>query len=79
MFALYLLPLVSIFRKYGIWFHCYADDALIYLPLNQKDANYFKLLFDCLTDTRARMALDFLYISENKTLESPDLMTCWWL
>ena len=67
MFFLYLLPLGSIFRKYGIPFHCCADDTQIYLPLKQKDANSFKLLFDCLTDINTWMALDFLNFNESKT------------
>lgn len=32
-FSLYMLPLGSIFRKYKIHFHCYADTIQIYFPV----------------------------------------------
>ena len=37
VFSLYMVPLGSILRKYGVLFHCYADDAQIYLPFKWKD------------------------------------------
>lgn len=33
LFSLYLFPLASIFEKYGVSIHLYADDTQIYLPL----------------------------------------------
>ena len=46
LFSLYMLPLGSILRKYGISFHMYADDTQIYLPLRRRDTNSLKMLLD---------------------------------
>lgn len=36
LFSLYMLPLASIFERYDVSFHGFADDIQIYLPLNVK-------------------------------------------
>lgn len=66
--ALYLLPLGTIIRKYGVSFHFYADNSQIYLkPLKINDSYCAQHLFDCLQDIEAWMALNFLNLSENNT------------
>lgn len=67
LFALYLLPLGHIFRKFGISFHIYADDTQIYLPLNRKDTCTLAPLLQCLEEIKAWMAQNFLCFNENKT------------
>lgn len=67
LFSLYLLPLGSILRKYGISFHCYADDSQIYMPIKKNDEYSFKILLQCLDDIKAWMALNFLNFNDKKT------------
>lgn len=59
LFSLYLLPLGSILRKHGIYFHCYADDSQIYVPLRKSDSYCVKPLLACLHDIKAWMSLNF--------------------
>ncbi|CAJ1061240.1 RNA-directed DNA polymerase from mobile element jockey [Xyrichtys novacula] len=67
LFAFYLLPLGSVFRKHGISFHFYADDCQIYLPLAQNNSNSVHQLTDCLKDIKAWLSFNFLSLNENKT------------
>lgn len=81
LFTLYMLPLGSILRKYDITLHCYADDTQIELLLKRKDASPLKLLFDCLKNIKAWMALHFLQFNEtdimifgpNRTHKAPNI------
>ncbi len=59
LFSLYILPLGSIFRKYNVLFHCYADDTQLYLPLKQKHPNSIAPLLCCLEEIKAWMAVKF--------------------
>lgn len=42
LFSLYLLPLGSILKRYGISFHFYADESQIYLFLKGNDGSSLK-------------------------------------
>uniref|UniRef100_A0A669BFN4 Reverse transcriptase domain-containing protein n=1 Tax=Oreochromis niloticus TaxID=8128 RepID=A0A669BFN4_ORENI len=66
LFALYLLPLGSIFSRYSISFHCFADDLQIYLPL-KAGSDHPQLLLRCLDDVKQWLSLNFLKLNENKT------------
>ncbi len=51
LFTLYMLPLASIFNKYKVSFHLYADDTQIYFPLKHNDKNGLQSLLACLERT----------------------------
>lgn len=67
LFSLYLLPLGSIFSKYGVSFHLYADDTQIYIPLKRGNKNAFKPILDCLEELKLWLATNFLSLNESKT------------
>ncbi len=49
---LYLLPLGSIFKKYGISFHLYADDLQLYLPFKLNGNNTLGALYACIQELK---------------------------
>lgn len=67
LFILYLLPLASIFNKYEVSFHLYADDTQVYFPLKHNDKNGLQPLFACLSDLKLWLSSNFLNLNENKT------------
>lgn len=67
LFSLYMLPLASIFARYDVSFHCYADDIQIYLPLNAKKKSSLQPLVDCMKDIKKWMNLNFLNLNDDKT------------
>ncbi len=67
LFSLYMLPLESILRRHWVYFHFYADDTQICLPIKRKDPSAFTFLLKCLEEVKLWLAHNFLSLNENKT------------
>ncbi len=67
LFSLYLLPLGSIFLKYGVSFHVYADDTKLYLPFKHSYSSSIEVLLVCLQEVKLWLKHNFLALYENKT------------
>ncbi len=66
LFSVYMLPLGNIIRKYGISFHCYADDTQLYISTRPDETSKLSKLTDC--DERCkRMTNNFLLLNSDKT------------
>ncbi len=59
LFSLYMLPLGSIFIKYGLSFYCYADDTQVYLPI-KRNSDGLDAILACLTDIKEWLSLNVL-------------------
>lgn len=66
LFAIYLLPLGSILRRYNISFHCFADDLQMYVPLRPRSPS-LEHLKNCLREIKDWLSLNFLRLNEQKT------------
>ncbi len=56
LFSIYMLPLGNIIRKYGISFHCYADDT-----------SKLSKLTECVKNVKDWMTNNFLLLNSDKT------------
>ncbi|XP_061911245.1 uncharacterized protein LOC133655271 [Entelurus aequoreus] len=63
----YMLPLGDIIRKYGVSFHCYADDTQLYMPLKLTNTPDCSQLEACLNEIKQWMSANFLQLNAKKT------------
>ncbi len=58
LFSVYMLSLGSILNKYGVYFHLYADDTHIYIPLKSDNKQALKLILDCLDERKLCLTIN---------------------
>ncbi len=59
-----MLPLGNIIRKYGISFHCYADDNQLYISTRPDETSKVSKLTECVKNIKAN---NFLLLNSDKT------------
>ncbi len=62
-----MLPLGNIIRKYGISFHCYADDTQLYISIRPDETSKLPKLTECVINVKDWMTNNFLLLNSNKT------------
>uniref|UniRef100_M3XLB1 Reverse transcriptase domain-containing protein n=1 Tax=Latimeria chalumnae TaxID=7897 RepID=M3XLB1_LATCH len=66
LFAIYLLPLGDIARRYGVDFHCYADDVQLYLAFPANNTDAVAMLEQCLNAIWSWLAGSWLKLNQGK-------------
>lgn len=77
LFSLYMLPLGSIFNKYNVSFHCFADNVQLYMHLEMKNKGSLQPLLHCLRDIKTWLSLTILDLNGNKTEVTVVTLGCW--
>uniref|UniRef100_H3AFR3 Reverse transcriptase domain-containing protein n=1 Tax=Latimeria chalumnae TaxID=7897 RepID=H3AFR3_LATCH len=67
LFAIYLLPLGDIARRYGVDFHCYADDIQLYLAFPASNTTAVAVLEQCLGAIWSWLAGGWLKLNQSKS------------
>ncbi len=62
-----MLPLGNIIRKYGISFHCYADDTQLYISTIPDETSKLSKLTECVRNVNDWMTNHFLLLNSDKT------------
>ncbi len=62
-----MLPIGSIFRKFDVSYHCYADDTQLYIPIKRNDKSAFYQLTAGLQELKAWLTNNFLHLNDDKT------------
>ncbi len=67
LFSIYMLPLGNIIRKYGISFHCFADDTQLYISTRPDETSKLSKLMECVKNLKDWMTNNFLLLNSDKT------------
>ena len=70
LFTLYTLPLGDIIRRYGVYFHLYAEDTKLYIFFKPTRSVFIaskSLLHQCVAGIRMWMRQNFLKLNSDKT------------
>ncbi len=62
-----MLPLGNIIRKFGISFHCYADDTQLYISTRPDETSKLSKLTECVKNIKDWMTSNFLLLNSDKT------------
>ncbi len=61
-----MLPLGNIIRKYGISFHCYADDTQLHISTKPDETSKLSKLTECVKNVKDWMTNTFLLFNSDK-------------
>ncbi len=67
LFLIYMLPLGNIIRKYGINYHCYADDTQLYISTRPDETSKLSKLTECVKNVKDWLTNNFLLLNFDKT------------
>ncbi len=62
-----MLPLGNIIRKYGIHFHCYADDTQLYISTRPDETSKLSKLTAYFKNVKDWMTKNVLLLNSDKT------------
>ncbi len=66
LFSPYMLPMGSIFRRFGVSYQCYDDDTQLYIPLKRDDNSALNQLTACLFALKTWLTNIFLHLNNDK-------------